>query len=220
MESRHATASLRRSLATPGAGGRRGADATRGATREAPRGRSPRTHKRGAGGDTSEAIAYDALNRLLQAKDDDSIVNLTYDSLSRVLTEVQGSNPLGTPLRAKHASRESAVRRADRARRRTAARRAGGPRKSGSGKTVTYSWNDESARTKIDYPSGFDANEARDSLGRVTAITDGSSATVASFDLYGAGLREKKRTLANSTYTAVTYDGFRRPTDIDHKTSG
>ncbi|MCE9636829.1 MAG: RHS repeat-associated core domain-containing protein, partial [Planctomycetes bacterium] len=47
-----------------------------------------------------------------------------------------------------------------------------------------------------------------------------SSATVASFDLYGAGLREKKRTLANSTYTAVTYDGFRRPTDIDHKTSG
>ena len=124
------------------------------------------------------------MNRLSQAKDDDSIVNLTFDSLSRVLTEVQGSNPLGT-----------------------------------TSKTVSYSWNDESARTKIDYPSGFDANEARDALGRITAITDASSATVASFDLYGAGLREKKRTLANSTYAAVTYDGFRRPTDIDHKTS-
>jgi RHS repeat-associated protein len=112
-------------------------------------------------------------------------VQLTYDSLSRVLTEVQGSNPLGT-----------------------------------TGKTVSYTWDAESNRTKIDYPSGFDANEARDALGRITAITDSSSNTVASFDLYGAGLREKKRTLANGTYTEVAYDGFRRPTDIDHKGSG
>ncbi|MCE9635752.1 MAG: hypothetical protein K8T90_08610 [Planctomycetes bacterium] len=32
--------------------------------------------------------AYDALHRLLHAKDDDPIVNRTCDSLSRVLTEV------------------------------------------------------------------------------------------------------------------------------------
>jgi YD repeat-containing protein len=50
----------------------------------------------GVGGDTNESFEYDALNRLTEAADDDSIVQLTYDSLSRVLTEVQGANPLGT----------------------------------------------------------------------------------------------------------------------------
>ena len=37
------------------------------------------------------------MNRLSQAKDDDSIVNLPYDRLSRVLREVRGSNPSETP---------------------------------------------------------------------------------------------------------------------------
>ena len=45
------------------------------------------------------------MNRLLQAKDDDSIVNLTYDSLSRVLTEVRGSNFPRTPLLADRTGR-------------------------------------------------------------------------------------------------------------------
>ncbi len=50
----------------------------------------------GVGGDDTEDFAYDALNRLTEAKDDDSIVQYTYDSLGRVLTEKQGPNPLGT----------------------------------------------------------------------------------------------------------------------------
>ena len=84
------------------------------------------------------------MDRLTEASDDDSTVQLTYDSLSRVLSEVQGDNPL-----------------------------------SGEAKTVGYTWDAEGNRTKIDYPSGFDANEARDDLGRISAITDGSfSATL------------------------------------------
>ena len=59
----------------------------------------------GVGGDTPEDSAYDALSRLSQAKDDDSIVNLTYDSLSRVLTEVRGSNFPRTPLLADRTGR-------------------------------------------------------------------------------------------------------------------
>ncbi|MCE9638366.1 MAG: hypothetical protein K8T90_21910 [Planctomycetes bacterium] len=139
----------------------------------------------GVGGDTDEDFAYDALGRLTEAKDNDSIVQFSFDSLSHILTEVQGSNPLGT-----------------------------------TGKTVSYTWDPESNRTKIDYPSGFDANEARDALGRMSSITDGSSATVASFSLYGAGLRRKQVTLPNSTTANYAYDGFRRPTAIDHKASG
>ena len=54
------------------------------------------TKATGVGGDDDESWTYDALDRLTQAADDDSIVNLTYDSLSRVLTEQQGSNPLGS----------------------------------------------------------------------------------------------------------------------------
>ncbi len=138
----------------------------------------------GVGGDTDEDFAYDALNRLTEAKDNDSIVQFTYDSLSRILTEVQGDNPLAS-----------------------------------SGKTTSYTYDAEGNRTKIDYPSGFDANEARDALGRISSITDGSSATVASFDLYGPGLRKKKTTFGNTTTANFSYDGFRRPTEIAHKTS-
>ncbi len=50
----------------------------------------------GVGGDTAEDFAYDALDRLTEAKDNDSIVQYTYDSLSRALTEKQGPNPFGS----------------------------------------------------------------------------------------------------------------------------
>jgi RHS repeat-associated protein len=139
----------------------------------------------GVGGDDTEDFAYDALNRLTEASDNDSVVQFTYDSLSRTLTEVQGSNPLGT-----------------------------------TGKTVTYTWDAEGNRTKTDYPSGFDANEARDDLGRISGITDGSAANVASLSHYGPSLRHKGITFGNGTTATYTYDGFRRPTAIDHKTSG
>lgn len=89
-----------------------------------------------------------------------------------------------------------------------------------TGKTVTYTWDAEGNRTKIDYPSGFDANEARDDLGRISGITDQSSNSVASFSHYGPGLRRKGITFGNGTTSTYTYDGFRRPTAIDHKTSG
>jgi len=85
---------------------------------------------------------------------------------------------------------------------------------------VTTSWDAESNRTEIGYPSGFEAHEARDALGRMTQIDDQSTATVGSFALYGAGQRRKSQTFANGTQGFLTYDGFRRPTEIEHKTSG
>ncbi|MCG3135660.1 MAG: hypothetical protein HMLKMBBP_03385 [Planctomycetes bacterium] len=139
----------------------------------------------GVGGDTDEDFQYDALGRLTEAKDNDSIVQYTYDSLSRVLTEVQGSNPLGS-----------------------------------TGKTVTYTYDDDGNRTKIDYPSGFDANETRDALGRLTEVKDASNASIAAFDLYGAGLRRKKTSFGNGNTSELVYDGFRRPVEINHKYTG
>ena len=65
----------------------------------------------GVGGDTTDEFPYDALSCLSQAKDDDSIVNVTFDSLSRVLTDVQGSSPPGATLRAKRAGRGRTSRR-------------------------------------------------------------------------------------------------------------
>jgi RHS repeat-associated protein len=135
-------------------------------------------------GDTNESWVYDAAGRMTQAADDDSIVNYTYNSLSQVLTEEQGNNPL-----------------------------------SGSGKTATYTWNAENERTKVTYPSGFEARETRDDDGRLTEIKDQSNVSVAVFDEYGAGLRVKTTTFGNSTTSNYTYDGYRRPTDIAHKTS-
>jgi RHS repeat-associated protein len=139
----------------------------------------------GVQGDTDESWTYDALGRLTQAADNDSIVNLTYDSLSRELTEEQGSNPLGS-----------------------------------TGKTVTYTWNAEGERTKAVYPSGFEARETRDDLGRCTEIKDQSNVSVATFALYGAGGRLKTVASGNGMVGTWSYDGFRRPTDISHKTSG
>jgi RHS repeat-associated protein len=43
----------------------------------------------GVGGDTSESFAYDSLNRMTQAADNDSTVDYAFDSLSRVLSEAQ-----------------------------------------------------------------------------------------------------------------------------------
>ncbi len=139
----------------------------------------------GVQGDTDESWTYDALGRLTQAADNDSIVNFTYDSLSRVLTEEQGSNPLGS-----------------------------------TGKSVTYSWNAEGERTKAAYPSGFEARETRDDLGRTTEIKDQYNTSVSTFALYGAAGRLKTLGSGNGMVGTWSYDGFRRPTDISHKTSG
>lgn len=138
----------------------------------------------GVQGDTDEGWSYDALGRLTQAADNDSIVNFTYDSLSRVLTEEQGSNPLGS-----------------------------------TGKTSSYTWNAEGERTKITYPSGFEARETRDDLGRMIEIKDQSNVSVATFAIYGAGGRLQTLGSGNGMVGTWSYDGFRRPTDISHKTS-
>ncbi len=47
-------------------------------------------------GDTTRAIVYDALGQVTRITDDDSIVERVYDSLGRLSSETQGSNPLGT----------------------------------------------------------------------------------------------------------------------------
>lgn len=139
----------------------------------------------GVGGVTSEQFTYDALGRLVQAKNDDSIVEFTYDSLSRPLTEKQGDNPFGA-----------------------------------SAKTTTYTWDDESFRASVTYPSGFVANEVRDVLGRLVSVDDGSSNEIAAFDLYGAGGRTLQIGFGNGTKTEFEYDGYRRVADIAHKSSG
>jgi YD repeat-containing protein len=145
---------------------------------------------RHVGGDTQGSREYDALGRLTQAQDDDSTVQFTYDSLSRVLTEVQGANPLGQ-----------------------------------TGKTVDYTANAEGEVTKITYPSSFDpptrfeARRTLDDLGRLTALADQNDTTIASFALYGPAGRTKKTTFGNSTTANFAYDGYRRPTEIAHKTS-
>lgn len=46
------------------------------------------------GGDAAEVFAYDVLNRLTQANDDDPIVRLTYDRSSRVFMDVHRNDPL------------------------------------------------------------------------------------------------------------------------------
>ena len=53
-----------------------------------------RSITRGSGviGTTTETFTYDALGRLTSATDDDSIVELGYDSLGNVLTQKQGAN--------------------------------------------------------------------------------------------------------------------------------
>lgn len=86
-----------------------------------------------------------------------------------------------------------------------------------SAKTVSFTWDAEGNRTRLDYPSGFVANEARDALGRLSSVTDGSSAAIASFALHGAGLRAKETTFGNGTRTVRTWDGFRRAAAIDHR---
>ncbi len=50
---------------------------------------------------------YEALGRLTEAKDDDSTVQVTYDSRSRVLSEKQGANPLGAEARVNSAGARS-----------------------------------------------------------------------------------------------------------------
>lgn len=139
----------------------------------------------GVGGDTAEDFTYDALDRLTEAKDGDSIVQLAWDSLGRLTSETQGPNPLGS-----------------------------------SGKTVAYTSDAEGRRTKVDYPSGFDANETRDALGRLTAVTDASSTTLASLTYHGAGARRKSVTFANGNVAEHAYDGFRRTVEIALETSG
>jgi RHS repeat-associated protein len=47
-------------------------------------------------GTTLESFSYDGLGRLTEAKDNDSTVRRSYDTLSRLLSEVQGPNPIGT----------------------------------------------------------------------------------------------------------------------------
>ncbi|MCP3981970.1 MAG: hypothetical protein GY716_21920, partial [bacterium] len=118
------------------------------------------------------------------AKDDDSIVEMTYDSLSRALTEKQGPNPFGA-----------------------------------AAKTVTYTYDAESNLTKIDYPSGFDANRTYDDIGRLTEIEDGSSVSVQAMSYYGGGYRKSVLDHGNTTTTTFSYDGYRRPTEISHEDS-
>jgi RHS repeat-associated protein len=138
----------------------------------------------GVVGDTDASFAYDALDRLTQAQDDDSTVVFTYDSLSRVLSETQGANPVGT-----------------------------------TGKTVTCSHDPEANLTQVDYPSGFEAHRSYDALNRLASVVDHNTASVASFALHGAGGRRQSVGFGNGTATEYGYDGFRRPSSIEHATS-
>ncbi|NUN51483.1 MAG: RHS repeat protein [Planctomycetaceae bacterium] len=54
------------------------------------------TRAAGVGGTTSESFSFDALDRQVEAKDDDVTVQFTWDSIGRKLTETSGPNPLST----------------------------------------------------------------------------------------------------------------------------
>jgi RHS repeat-associated protein len=57
-----------------------------------------RSVSRGTGvyGTTSESFTHDGLGRLTEAKDNDSTVQMSYDTVSRLVSETQGPNPIGT----------------------------------------------------------------------------------------------------------------------------
>ena len=142
------------------------------------------TKASGVVGDEEVTYAWDALNRLREAQDDDSTVQLTHDSLSRVRTEKQGANPLGTEAL-----------------------------------TVTNTWDEESNRTRVDYPSGFAAKRTYAEVPCLMGVTDGSDTAIASFEVFGRHHRLAGTTFGNGTETAVGFDGFRRKTEIVHTTS-
>ncbi|MCG3134770.1 MAG: hypothetical protein HMLKMBBP_02132 [Planctomycetes bacterium] len=138
----------------------------------------------GVGGITEETYQWDGLGRMTSAVNDHSTVQYTYDSLSRVLTEVQGANPLGS-----------------------------------TGKTVTNEWDAEGNLTKITYPSGFVVNREYAEISMLTGLEDGSSVSIATFEHWGHH-RSKKTTFGSGATANRSYDGYRRPTEIFHKTSG
>ncbi len=135
-------------------------------------------------GDTDEDFAYDGLNRLTEAKDNDAIVQLTYDSLSRVLTEKQGSNPLGSEA-----------------------------------KTVTYTWDAESNKTRVTYPSTFEARRTYDEVCCLMEVDDKTDTSIVSFGVIGRHHRRDTVTFGNGTTTTVGYDGYRRIVEIAHEDS-
>lgn len=47
-------------------------------------------------GPDDEDFAYDAMNRMVDARNNDSIVQYTFNSLSQITAELQGANPLGS----------------------------------------------------------------------------------------------------------------------------
>ncbi len=53
------------------------------------------TRAAGVLGPTSESYTFDGINRLTEAKNNNSTVQRSYDTLSRLLTETQGPNPIG-----------------------------------------------------------------------------------------------------------------------------
>ncbi len=139
----------------------------------------------GVGGDTEEDFAYDTLGRLTEAKDDDSTVQLTYDSLSRVLTEKQGASPLGSEAM-----------------------------------TVTSTWDGESNRTKIAYPSTFEARRTYSNACCLLDIDDKDDDLIVSYTPIGRRHRRASTALGNGASTDYAYDGFRRTIDISHADSG
>jgi hypothetical protein len=63
-------------------------------------------------------------------------------------------------------------------------------------------------------------NRTVDALQRATLIEDGSGTDIVAPEYLGGGGRLKKLTFGNGTKSEHGYDGFRRLTDLDHKTSG
>jgi RHS repeat-associated protein len=143
------------------------------------------TRAAGVLGPTSESYAYDGLNRLTEATNNNSTVQRAYDTLSRLVSETQGPNPIGT-----------------------------------SGKTISYTYNDDGSRATCEYFSGYDLVYTSDAVGRWTKIEDASSNDLVTQSFYGPGFRSYQVDYLNGTQTTIGYDGFRMPTDIDHADSG
>jgi RHS repeat-associated protein len=154
-------------------------------------------------GTTSETYAYDGLNRLISASDNDTLVTMAYDAMSRITQEtVQVASWQGTGW----SFTGSATR------------------------TVGYTYDAASNVTGISYPGGRTVTITPDDLDRTATITSnqggGAGNLIASYEYVG-GSRVGRRVHGNGTSIEYAWGGhtggpatpaFRRIVGVENKT--
>jgi RHS repeat-associated protein len=86
-------------------------------------------------------------------------------------------------------------------------------------RTMSYVYDGVGNVTRKTYPSSLRLDITSDALGRWTKLEDASSSDIATWTWMGPGRRLEELEYLNGTKVVPGYDGFRRMTDLDHKTS-